>query len=87
MRPKIWAVRMYPGGGVVCQKVALRDVMTMHEALKAMHDGHAICIPMDYVFVVRYVKSLPVKRTTLLGRELARLLLDGDSDLSGAELS
>ena len=83
MQPKIYGVRMYPGGGVICQKVDSREVMELHEALSALRAGNPLCVHVEHVFVVRYVMRLPVKRTTFVGIQLARLMLGEREDLDG----
>lgn len=78
-QPKIWGVRMYPGGGVICHKVDAKEVMELGEALAALKAGGPVCVPVEHVFLMRYLKRMRnFTRRSLVAMEMARLMFELD---------
>lgn len=75
---------MYPGGGVICHKIDANEVMELHEAIKALDRQRPVCVPIEQVFLIRYIKQMPnFTRRSLVAKELASLMLGDREDLDG----
>lgn len=66
------AVRLYPGGGLVCQTVHWHEVMSPYVALRRLRDGRPACIEMNHLWAIR----LFLKPVISANRLLARLAAD-----------
>lgn len=57
MTRPMWAVRLYPSGSMVCQKVAPRELMNVPEALARLDAGHPACVGVEHLYTLRCVRE------------------------------
>lgn len=69
---KKMAVRLYPGGGLICQTVDWHEVMAPHVALRRLRYGLPACIDMAHLWAIR----LFLKPIISTNRLLAQLTAD-----------
>lgn len=44
---KVVAVRIYPSGGLICQKVSITECMSVPKAIHLLSTGKPICLNLD----------------------------------------
>lgn len=80
---KVTAVRMYPSGGVICQRVEWSEVMTPRQAIKALEAGEPACVAMEYLWAMRCFCEPAKKRLVWVTADELRVLIKVREDAMG----
>lgn len=75
------AVRLYPGGGLICQSVQRHEVMSMSQAIKALRNGEPACISIDHLFAIRCIwQVIQEQRRNEIEKEILKRMRASSSE-------